>query len=284
MCRSSVTLFYGLWVKSWSLAFAADAYDKIHPTLLGIDLIARRWREGKLATEEQETKTTARELPGEVWELEKQEVIDEAVDQEALQALRAHCCWRCHCALMLSPEALKQDPDLLAEEGTPRSSWDDPSCPKCFEQMVNGVCAFKWLTQWSRDGETGVKTATGEHADSLLASFGLCLARNTVHKEDPEALLDFDELSPVALRLHAACALAPEALLLPANIYLRFRRLIRTYRLRVVDPTKSNITTLSNESLDTSQTASDRRTTAEPEESFAEAEPRWMLWSRIGRC
>jgi hypothetical protein len=76
MPYSSLTLFYGLWVKTWSLAFAADAHAKVKPTLLAVDLIVVRRRQGQLVAEAQDSETTARDLPSEVWELVKQEVID----------------------------------------------------------------------------------------------------------------------------------------------------------------------------------------------------------------
>jgi len=150
MCRSSVTLFYGLWVKSWSLAFAADAFDKIHPTLLGIDLIARRWREGKLQAEEQDQMTTARDLPGEVWELIKQEVIDEAVLDEEAEQLKAHClCLRCrHAHGWITNEELKQGPPparTRKEEDPIWTSWDDMQCGECFTAKLRTGEEYNWF-------------------------------------------------------------------------------------------------------------------------------------------
>ena len=52
MCWSTVSLVYGLWVKTWTLSFAAEAHEKIHPTLLAIDLICLRRRKGELIAEE----------------------------------------------------------------------------------------------------------------------------------------------------------------------------------------------------------------------------------------
>jgi hypothetical protein len=66
MCFSNATLFYGLWVTTASLNFAATAHIATRPTILAIDLIISRRRRGKVEITGQDKKTTARELPEEV--------------------------------------------------------------------------------------------------------------------------------------------------------------------------------------------------------------------------
>lgn len=53
-------------------------------------------------------------------------------------------------------------------------------------------------------------------------------------------------------------ALSPEALSIPANVDLRFRCLIHTYRIRVVDPSISTITSLDDGPADPSQVSGSR--------------------------
>ena len=93
---SSVTLFYGLWVKTWSLAFVAEAHEKVQNTLLAIDLICLRRGKGELIAETQRApKRTVVDLPAEVWEIVKQEVINKAI-RDAEQAAIAHFrCFQC---------------------------------------------------------------------------------------------------------------------------------------------------------------------------------------------
>jgi len=149
MCRSSVTLFYGLWVKSWSLAFAADAFSKIHPTLLGIDLIARRRREGKLKVEEQDEKTTARDLPGEVWELVKQEIIDSGLEEADTVQVVLYRCPTCRYALgQILDQEMRLYPEFPVE---PRDAtdlwthWNDPKCKQCLD-WITGITFF-WMQE-----------------------------------------------------------------------------------------------------------------------------------------
>ncbi|ORY86058.1 hypothetical protein BCR35DRAFT_330751 [Leucosporidium creatinivorum] len=304
MCRSSVTLFYGLWVKSWSLAFAADAYGQINPTLLGIDLIARRWREGKLEVEEQEMKTTARDLPSEVWELVKQELIDVALEKQAAVQLACYRCPSCRNALGQSTEyEQKHYPELLTETRDLTdvwTCWEDLKCKRCIEWI--GVGAFRWMKSGGRRAEV----------ERLLSLYQLCMPSTAAHLEDYTSF-DLNELSPVALPLrssstnwtlfnrpqvesdrihkddgdfadHDAYNLETSCLSIPADAELRFRRLIHTYRLWVVDPTKSTIVPLSERQPLSSAVSSTHQTIAEQEKPFDEAEPRWMLWSFAELC
>ncbi|ORY86069.1 hypothetical protein BCR35DRAFT_330764 [Leucosporidium creatinivorum] len=300
MCRSSATLFYGVWVRSWSLAFAADAYDKIQPTLLAIDLIARRWRDGKLEVEEQERNTTARDLPGEVWELVKQELIDFALAEQAAVHLAYYRCPSCTHALGQSTEDKTRQYQVLRTEAWEIkdvwTSWDDLRCKRCIKWV--GGSPFYWMQEPGRSRKV----------NRLLSSFGLCMPSVVPYKEDSQKI-ESPELSPVALKLESSlsgrfpevdtdlcrqefsnCATSntyafeASALSLPADVDYRFRRLIQTYRLRVVDPTMSTIVPLSELQPPSSDISATRQTTAEQEEPFAEAEPRWMLWSFASVC
>ena len=68
MSYSSVTLFYGQWVKTWSLAFAADAHTAVQPILPAIDRIVSVAGEGAIVAEEGNSTRKVVDLPAGVWE------------------------------------------------------------------------------------------------------------------------------------------------------------------------------------------------------------------------
>ncbi|ORY54363.1 hypothetical protein BCR35DRAFT_355896 [Leucosporidium creatinivorum] len=308
MCRSSVTLFYGLWVKTWSLVFAARAHEKIQPPLLALDLIIARRRSGKLVVEEQETRTTARDLPEEVWELIKQEIIDEAIHQEEEEAFELYRCSSCKFALgenwetalakvegpsSCSPNREKELEDVWTD-------WRDLRCDDCAEWIRSWFGEIEWM-----GSERKVETIT-----ALLAPHGLRLASRSTFCAHDQQWPRFDELSGLALPLHSSAGgsypsseseargyehercgsgvleFSPLALSLPSNAELRFRRLISTYRLEPEDPTSSTITSTLLRNLSPDQGSSGGHTRAEEgdNEAFAKDEARWMLCCFSSAC
>ncbi|ORY86057.1 hypothetical protein BCR35DRAFT_351602 [Leucosporidium creatinivorum] len=272
MPYSNLTLFYGLWVKTWSLVFAAEAYAKVQPALLAIDLISLRRRQGKLVAEAQDWRTTARDLPEEVWEFIKQELIDEALWDEELAVLRKYRCGPC-----------------------PNAAGD-----------IDGSESWEISSSVIEEGRFWFDFGQG-NAQQLLALFGLHMPTAVTWKEASE-WNDFDELSAIAIPLQATknnhsgsyaapaisigtdicsngydvypntrlAVFSPEALRLPSNAELRFRRLISTYRLQVVDCVKSTITSSSPPSSATEAPANAANSQLD---EYGEEEPRWMLWS-----
>lgn len=144
----------------------------------------------------------------------------------------------------------------------------------------------------------------------LSSSFGLCIPSSEPYQDELEGV-KAEELSPIALKLQfspssgypsvdadnidkkwgtyassSTYALKVNALSLPADIDFRVRRLIRAYRLRVDDPTTSTITSVDNISPDPSNVDAPCQTSTESteQESFVEAEPRWMLWNFAELC
>lgn len=65
-------LFYGVFVKTAYLCFASDAFKKVKGSLLGIDLICARRRQGNLSTTEGHE--GVKRVPEEVWKMIKAEV------------------------------------------------------------------------------------------------------------------------------------------------------------------------------------------------------------------
>lgn len=138
----------------------------------------------------------------------------------------------------------------------------------------------------------------------------------------PETWQDFDELSAVAIPLHSAPSrgpfiladgrpqtfpqceadtshnyhtpsgadLDPSTFILPADADLRFRRLIRRYRLRVVDQVDNTIgpaiTTGSGEYEPDSDPGIEAGSDSQEDEGapMSAQEPRWMLWTYGSSC
>jgi len=95
MCWSNTTLFYGLWVTTASLNFAATAHKATRTTILAIDLIISPRRCGKLEIEGQDEKTSARELPEEVWELVRDQLLGVEVREVELSTISRFRCYEC---------------------------------------------------------------------------------------------------------------------------------------------------------------------------------------------
>ena len=77
MCTAQSAFFYGVFVETAYLCFAADAYKKSKGSLLAVDLICARRRKGQLSIALSQFKT----MPEEVWKLVKLHVIDDAIAQ-----------------------------------------------------------------------------------------------------------------------------------------------------------------------------------------------------------
>lgn len=77
MSSAQSIFFYGVFIETAQLCFAADAYKKSKGSLLGIDLICARRRKGELSAASSQVKA----IPVEVWRLIKLEVISNAMAQ-----------------------------------------------------------------------------------------------------------------------------------------------------------------------------------------------------------
>lgn len=86
----STTLFYGIWVTTKSLRFAAMAHDATRGPFMALELSSARRSAGKLELGESSSKL--KEVPQEVWEMVKQQLIlTEARDAET-DTVQS---WRC---------------------------------------------------------------------------------------------------------------------------------------------------------------------------------------------
>ncbi|GAA5868238.1 hypothetical protein JCM8547_002289 [Rhodosporidiobolus lusitaniae] len=95
MCINSTSLFYGIAVRTWTLARAVDAWPSLEPAFLFFNLVSLRLRLGTLSVSSASSKTSAVErVPVEVWELMKEELVDLEL-AEAEKALIEEFCCKC---------------------------------------------------------------------------------------------------------------------------------------------------------------------------------------------
>ena len=89
---AQATFFYGVFVKSAHLCLASDAYKATKGSLLAVDLICARKRNGLLQSQYQ-TLNSATRVPEEIWKMIKLAAIDVGLN-EAEQRLLRHYFWR----------------------------------------------------------------------------------------------------------------------------------------------------------------------------------------------
>jgi hypothetical protein len=142
MCFSNATLFYGLWVTTTSLDFAATAHKATRPTILAIDLTISRRRRGKLETKGQDERTTARELPPEeMWELVKDQLLGVAVEKAEEDRLSSfRCQWCIEQAWGVSGTNGWCPYHSDGPEPGPLytwSRWSEPGCDSCLDNILD---------------------------------------------------------------------------------------------------------------------------------------------------
>jgi hypothetical protein len=74
MCHSTTRLIYGITIKSWSLYIASLAFEKLIPVSLALDIIMMRYGNRTLEMVKEDC-TRRSELPVEIWEMIRKEVI-----------------------------------------------------------------------------------------------------------------------------------------------------------------------------------------------------------------
>ncbi|GAA5868226.1 hypothetical protein JCM8547_002282 [Rhodosporidiobolus lusitaniae] len=168
MCINSTSLFYGVAVRTWTLARAVDAWPRLQPVSLFFNLVSLRLRCGTLSVSTESSKTSAIErVPIEVWELIKEELVDLELAEAEKGLIKEFCC---DCEYW-NPET--DEIDLTSR----CNSWNgelDATCP-CEFCMNEGIWEFKrvWI---------GKRL---EPAKLMLASFGLALASTTPLRAQP---------------------------------------------------------------------------------------------------
>ncbi|GAA5898864.1 hypothetical protein JCM6882_004017 [Rhodosporidiobolus microsporus] len=94
MCRNITSLVYGLPVRTYTLARAADAWPALEPAMRFFDLVSLRLRKGELeASRKADAGAAVERVPLEVWMLVRDELIDLELDKAERELIREFCCW-----------------------------------------------------------------------------------------------------------------------------------------------------------------------------------------------
>ncbi|GAA6043214.1 hypothetical protein JCM8097_000330 [Rhodosporidiobolus ruineniae] len=235
-CYSSSLFFYGTFVKAIPFYVASDIWDKAKPVFLALDMINSRRIKGNLRVEDGFVgKTSAVDIPVEVWDLVRCELVDlERVDAERRMS-----------------EPYTYSADDSRNEAPPWSECAYPfscKCGSCFEDLFGNRVLETWREEY----------------DSLVTAmlrdfgFGVFQLRSITVKEDTHADDDLDGLVPLSLPLFTSIGrpflgtecitdltqktaseylrFDPSALALPANAYSRFRRFLNLFHLETYDP------------------------------------------------
>ncbi|GAA6019463.1 hypothetical protein JCM11491_000965 [Sporobolomyces phaffii] len=174
---SAPTLFFGVFIKSLALCFAADAYDAQRRTLLAIDLVCARRRTDRLAF--RSSPSPLARFPDEVWSLVQQQLIHQALeDVEYFNDAR----YDCGCSLS------------RRSSSTPPKRWTRQhfeQCPK-FSDMFR-----------AQGGLATMLKRRSEKINSLLDAFGLVLPLDSYHRTlaDEETNIDLDALEALGIAL-----------------------------------------------------------------------------------
>ncbi|GAA5885138.1 hypothetical protein JCM6882_007246 [Rhodosporidiobolus microsporus] len=94
MCRNVTSLIYGLPVRTYTLARAADAWPHLEAPLRFFYLVALRLRKGELSARRDDGQPAVVErVPVEVWMLIREEVVDLELAKAEEGLVKEFCCW-----------------------------------------------------------------------------------------------------------------------------------------------------------------------------------------------
>ncbi|GAA5971098.1 hypothetical protein JCM3765_001990 [Sporobolomyces pararoseus] len=169
--KAHSTLFYGVFVNSLSLCFAADAHEATKDTQLAIDMIKARKRRDQIHLRTP-YKALAR-IPEEVWQSLRDEVIDQAIYEAEQAELRVVC----------SREIIEKPFKL----------------PKNWEEEELSELDNFWEAFSESRGVERILTDRLDKIESLLGSFGLAFPLTRTFVELDLTKEDYWGTSAVAL-------------------------------------------------------------------------------------
>ncbi|GAA5898835.1 hypothetical protein JCM6882_004010 [Rhodosporidiobolus microsporus] len=94
MCRNVTSLVYGLPVRIYTLARAADAWPFLEPAYRFFDLVSLRLRKGEIRASGANGQLAVLErVPTEVWMLVRDELISHELEGAERKLIWEYCCW-----------------------------------------------------------------------------------------------------------------------------------------------------------------------------------------------
>ncbi|BGP37395.1 hypothetical protein JCM10450v2_001304 [Rhodotorula kratochvilovae] len=278
MCGSNAQLFFGLYVKAIPLIVAARAWTKVKPTLLGVDLLCARRRNGTLQTSTPGTGVAS--LPEDVWGIVKNFVgLETYGDAEHAFVLDFH-----------GAAESDADPDDWDEANhcfRPRRFTTDhlKVCELCAEVLFDDgggmpdiIGADKttirnFLHDFGLSLCTNKAYADHDPRSDLDASLPISLS-NSPHSPDPQDFISSTQVGHAEHYEAQGIAPIPEAALaLPSDATARFSRLLAVFPLEPVDIVAKHT------SRGESATKEERKIDAE-----RARKPSWFLLNHIRSC
>ncbi|GAA5963182.1 hypothetical protein JCM3765_003638 [Sporobolomyces pararoseus] len=248
MTSAHSTLFYGVFVKSYPLCFAAEAFKSTKNSLLAIDMIRNRRKQDTLQVAV--PRKALSRVPDEVWQIVKEQLIESAtlyIEGNYMEAA-CHLC-PCH-----PPRG-----------GYPKR-WELKQVKRFEDTFWESFCEWGGTASMLEDDKEKIK--------DLLVSHGLTQPFTSPYgptsEDDPS--LDFERLSAISLPLYSTSPQTSNAPLdsstlssfprstavdtslspnspshnivrlshstfnLPANANLRLKRFLSLFNIRVEDP------------------------------------------------
>ncbi|GAA5877997.1 hypothetical protein JCM16303_002810 [Sporobolomyces ruberrimus] len=281
MCASKVAVVYGLTVRSASLLFAADAWTRLAPLFAFFDLVLLRVRSDTLKCVDQGGGDAVSQWPKEVWqEIRLWLVLKEVEDSEHGILSPAFQKW-------FRGRKLKWSTVRERCIGVVLGGWFGEWCGENIDAWNGGqVSAMERLLAYFRLELPFCKPIIGMGKLALrAASLALIAAPSRfLEGESDQVTIDSREGVNGGRDEHSMIDLSLE---LPPEIDERFTRLVRLFRLEVVDSSINEISprVLRNEALEDTDEGKKKEFESESELSgirnivTREIRPRWLLWT-----
>ncbi|BGP37394.1 hypothetical protein JCM10450v2_001303 [Rhodotorula kratochvilovae] len=284
MCFSSSTLFYGLTVRALPLCLVARAYPRIKPALLALDLIRARRDAGTLETHPGQGDTDVGKVPGELWDVVKEHVVEQCYADEVDAYVRDYDNPECDC-----PRCCRR-PTRITSARYKRPHYN----PRRFNLDDLWACGGRMELFLEGGGVSEIVQNILGSLDPVLCDFGLCVpdvelistAEYAFKKYPAPAVEILHEPGPV----HIFTRISPSAFILPPDANRRFHRLLTTFPM--LDPTTYATDTICppSEHVDEADErgvrteSAGRREIRLKEERKRAQVPGWMLWGQGSTC
>ncbi|KAK4701705.1 hypothetical protein P7C70_g4521, partial [Phenoliferia sp. Uapishka_3] len=139
MCTAETSIFYGVFVRAWTLIRAAKAYPRLAEPLLALDLIALRRRRGTLSSGF-ENGAGAERMPNEVWDLVRRELRLRVIKETAWDWAEKLMCEQ-HAGAHVREFGTMNDAEEVTRLPMNHSGWStcESDCEWCFQRWADVV-------------------------------------------------------------------------------------------------------------------------------------------------
>ncbi|GAA5898818.1 hypothetical protein JCM6882_004006 [Rhodosporidiobolus microsporus] len=175
MCRNVTSLVYGLPVRTYTLARAADAWPSLEPAFRFFDLVALRLRKGELTVRMKGGgQGSVKRIPVEVWMLVRDELIDLELEEAERGLITKFCC---DCAYL--------DDDRGADTIFTAPDWGKAACASYPCECCGRRGLFDWKGVWENSRSQRASDCLAAFNLALPPPFPLCSVSSWTTKERP---------------------------------------------------------------------------------------------------